>query len=339
MTLEGLTMRILTTCRAACFGGLVVLVGLTPAAQARQTSLDSQIFKAFERIDDRTTNHEQNVVAAQAALAKISAKIEQLRQKLAEMSTDSSDPDLRKSRRNLHGQMINLSAEYLNQSFKLVDSAAAVISANLSDLAKLATQVRNSTDPTGGAIKLQNRIKANIAAGRSMRMALVQIQNWAGQDPTMIGRFQSLRRIAMILDRKISVDKARLKSRHMDSSGAIRNKRLEVLDQSVDQLGNMYAEISAEKDALRDLRDELRMVIQLSRLELTQEVASRAIPRVDGINGPTTGVNSLKDMAVIITDLNESLVTEINTAQPVVVGTGPVQSKPAGLEISGFSNF
>lgn len=34
MTLEGLTMRILTTCRAACFGGLVVLVGLTPGGSS-----------------------------------------------------------------------------------------------------------------------------------------------------------------------------------------------------------------------------------------------------------------------------------------------------------------
>ena len=154
----------------------------------------------------------------------------------------------------------------------------------------------------------------------------------------MVSRFQSLRRIALALDRRISVDKTRLKSRHVDSTGTIRNKRLEALDHSVDQLGDMYAEVTAEKDALRDLRDELRMVIQLSRLEMTQEIANRAIPRIDGIKAPTTGVNSLKDMAVVITDLNNSMVIEASLPEPAHPETSPVE-RPTGLEIGGFSNF
>ena len=153
----------------------------------------------------------------------------------------------------------------------------------------------------------------------------------------MVGRFQSLRRITMALDRRVSVDKTRLKSRHVGSTGAIRNKRLEALDRSVDQLGDMYAEVTAEKDALRDLRDELRMVIQLSRLEMTQEIANRAIPRIDGIKA-TTGVNSLVDMAVVITDLNNSMVVEAISPESALPQTSPVGS-PVALEIGGFSNF
>ena len=331
-------MRSILTIRLILLGTMALFVSSASAAQAKQTSLDSQIFQVFERIDDRTNVHEQDIAVARARLEKIATDIEKLRGKLAALSTDSPDRDLGKVRRKLQGQLISLSAEYLSQSFRLVDSAAAVISANLSDLAKLAQDVRKSADPSGGALKLQNRIQQNVAAGQSMRSALIQLRAWSQQDPSMAGRFQSLRRITMALDRRISVDKVRLKSRHVGSTGAIRNKRLEALDHSVDQLGDMYAEVTAEKDALRDLRDELRMVIQLSRLEMTQEIANRAIPRIDGIKAPTTGVNSLKDMAVVITDLNNSMVVEAISPEPALPQTSPVGS-PVALEIGGFSNF
>ena len=331
-------MKSMSSIRLILFCLLALFVSNASAAQAKQTSLDSQIFQVFERIDGRTNVHEQDVAVARARLEKVATEISNLRGKLSELSTDPSDREQGKLRRKLHGQMISLSAEYLSQSFKLVDSSAAVISANLSDLAKLSEDVRKSTDPSGGGLKLQNRIQQNVAAGRSMRGALIQLRTWARQDPSMAGRFQSLRRITMALDRRISVDKARLNSRHVDSTGVIRNKRLDALDQSVNQLGDMYAEVTAEKDALRDLRDELRMVIQLSRLNLTQEIANRAIPQIDGIRSPTTGVNSLKDMAVVITDLNNSMIAEPYTPEPAVSETSPL-NKSTGLEIGGFSNF
>lgn len=326
------------TVKLILFSGLVLFVSAASAAQAKQTSLDSQIFQVFERIDGRTSVHEQDVNVVRARLSKVAIDIEKLRGQLAGLSTDSADKDQGKIRRKLHGQMVSLSAEYLSQSFKLVDSAAAVISANLSDLAKLAKDVRNSTDPSGGGLKLQNRIQKNVAAGRSMRGALIQLRTWAQQDPSMAGRFQSLRRITLALDRRISVDKTRLKSRHVDSTGTIRNKRLEAIDQSVNQLGDMYAEVTAEKDALRDLRDELRTVIQLSRLQLTQDIANRAIPRIDGIKAPTTGVSSLKDMAVVITDLNNSMIIEASSPVPAQANASPVE-RAVGLQIDGFSNF
>ena len=39
-----------------------------------------------------------------------------------------------------------------------------------------------------------------------------------------------------------------------------------------DRLGDMYAEVQSEKDALVELRDEVAMSIQLGRLEMTREV-------------------------------------------------------------------
>jgi len=307
-------------------------------AEAKQTSLDSRIIKAFETIDERTNMHEQDVVAMRGRLDNLAVTLEEQRKKLAELP--SGDPSERKARRILHGKIINLSAEYLNQSYKLVDSAAAVISSNLSDLATLAAEVRKSPDSTHGARNLQNRVEKSIAAGRSMRKALLKLRTWAESNPDMAARFQSLQRITRALDRRVSIDRARLKSRHTDATGAIRNRRQDALDRTVDRLGDMYAEVESEKEALKDLRDELSIAIQLGRLEMTQEVADRAIPRVDGIHAPTTGVASLMDMASIIGELNSSMVVEAELptagARPAAAsGSGPTR----GLEISAFKNF
>jgi hypothetical protein len=317
---------------------LILTTSWAQPSMAKQTSLDSRIFQAFERIDDRTNAHEQDVGAIRNRLNKLSVEMNALRQKLAALPQDENDRKNLARRRSLHGQLINQSAEYLNQSFRLVDSAAVVISANLSDLAKLAADVRKTTDAKGDAIKLRARIETNVAAGKSMRRALVQLRRWTQQDPVLAAKFKSLRRISTALDRRIGVDKARLSGRHVDGNGDIRNRRLESLDQSVDHLGDMYTEILSEKDALRDLRDELAIAIQLGRLEMTQEIAARAIPKVDAIQSPAVGVQSLEDMANVITALNTSLSfsQEVPVVQPAAM---IMNSDPTGLEVGGFSNF
>jgi prefoldin subunit 5 len=323
-------------------GLAVVIVALTfswpLSAIAKQTSLDSRIFQAFERIDDRTNAHDNDVVAIKKNLENLSKEMVVLRKRLAALPKEKNDRESLAIRRSMHGQLINQSAEYLSQSFKLVDSAAAVISANLSDLAKLATEVRKTTDAKGDAEKLRTRIETNVAAGKSMRRALVQLRRWTQQDPALAAKFKSLRRISTVLDRRIGVDKARLNGRQVDGNGAIRNRRLDSLDQSVDRLGDMYTEVIAEKDALKDLRDELAIAIQLGRLEMTQEIASRAIPKVDSIQSSSVGVQSLEDMANVITTLNASLSIsqEIPAAQSV---SATASAEPMGLEVGLFSNF
>jgi hypothetical protein len=321
----------------------VMMVVAAPGwAEAKQTSLDSRIIEAFENIDGRTNSHEQNVIAMRTRLDNLAQRLKELRTKLANMPSDTRDRNARKRRRTLHGKIINASAEYLNQSYKLVDSAAAVISANLSDLAKLADAVRRSPASRNGALRLQKRVKDNIANGKSMRSALLHLRNWAKTNPDMVGRFQSLKRLTQALDRRVSIDKARLKSRHVDATGAVRSKRQEALDRSVDRLGDMYAEVKAEKESLKDLRDELSIAIQMGRMEMTQEVAERAIPRVDSIKGPTSGVDSLEDMAMVIGELNSSMVAQASVPSTVSeAGTELVSdaNQPANLKIGGFSNF
>ncbi len=69
-------MKSISTIRLVLFCTLALFVGNASAAQAKQTSLDSQIFKVFERIDGRTNVHEQDVAQARARLDKVAIYIE-----------------------------------------------------------------------------------------------------------------------------------------------------------------------------------------------------------------------------------------------------------------------
>ncbi|HEB79185.1 MAG TPA: hypothetical protein ENI79_01745, partial [Rhodospirillales bacterium] len=205
------------------FGGLI---GGSFTAEAKQTSLN-RILKTFEKIDGRTNANEQNAVPLRAGMERLTREMAKARGQLANLPADS-EPDMLKKRRVLQARMTEIAAEYLNQAYRLVDSAAGVISENLADITKLAEEIRKSDDPEGGANKLRKRIQENIAAGRSMRGALVRMRDWARQDPRLVRRFQSLRRIAMILDRGIGVDRARLTGRQTNgTNGSIRTRRQE----------------------------------------------------------------------------------------------------------------
>ncbi len=81
------------------------------AAEAKQTSLDSRIFQAFEKIDGRTNAHEKSVVEMRARLDQLSAEMSKLHEQLAERPMEDDAGEQQKRRRLLTGQMINLSAE------------------------------------------------------------------------------------------------------------------------------------------------------------------------------------------------------------------------------------
>jgi len=316
---------------------LIVLVGaIGTAAEAKQTSLDRRILKAFESIDGRTNAHEQDAANIRSRLSQISIEINELRGNLVQVMEQERSESSDRQRRILHGQIVNLSAEYLNHAYKLVDSAAGVISENLADLATLASAVRDAEGRSGSVQKLRERIEQNVAAGRSLRNALVEMRDWARSDPTLANRFKSLRGIAVALDRRIGVDKARIAGYQQDSTGVIRNKRLDTLDHAIDRLGDMYVQVMAEKDALVDLRDEVAMSIQLGRLELTQQVAERAVPNLSPNATTSSDARSLNSVAKAIATLNSSTIGNAEIASGELVRA---QTDPGPLTIDGFSNF
>ena len=319
--------------------GILIATILDPqSADAKQTSLDARIFEAFERVDERTTVHKRDASAMRARLDQITVEMAALRNELSVLEGAAGDENLRSQRRLVRGKMIKLSAEYLSQSFQLLDSASDLISANLSDLAELAAEVRKSGRESGGVLKLQNRIQQNVSAGQSMRAALVELKNWTRQDPNLVGQFKSLRRIMGSLDRRISVDKARVQGRDTDPTGAVTDRRLDALDQTLDRLGDMYTQVTTEKQALLDMKEELSIAIQLGRLEMTQEVANHAIPNFEVGTGSDVSAGSLSNIASTISDLNVSLVEEADlpNIQPSTVAGDPVD---VDLAIDGFNNF
>ena len=313
------------------FGGLV---GGSFAAEAKQTSLN-RILEAFEKIDVRSQDLEQDAVPMRARMERLAKEMAKAREQLASLAA-SGGTDAPRKRQALQARMTEIAAEYINQAFKLVGSTAGVISKNLADIAELAEEVRKSDVSEGGANKLHRRIQENIAAGRSMRGALVRLRDWARQDPNLRRRFQSLRRTTMTMDRRISINRARLAKRQIDGTdGAIRTRRQEALDQAVDRLADMYTEVMAEKEVLMDLRDDVAVAIQLGSLNATQTAAERAIP--GSPKAPSTGLDSLKGMTDALGELNDSIFNEaLPTVQPAAM---PGQPPPAELELDGFTNF
>ncbi len=315
----------------------LVALGFAPAsAGAKQTSLDHRIFQTFKNVDGRTSAHEQNVTEIKTKLDKITAEIETLNEQLASLPIELADDGSEQERRELHGRLIHLSARYLNQAYKLVDSAAGVIAANLSDLATLAEEVRRTGDPAGGSEKLKVRIERNVAAGRSMRTVLLELRDWAQNDATLVNRFESLRRITGSLDRRITIDKARLAGRLHEASGEARNQRLSAIDRTVDRLGDMYAEVMAEKESLKDLRDEVRVAIQLGRLEMTREVAERAIPNLGLPRQPDADFGTLETVANGVARLNGDLLRATLDAPR---SQAVAERSQGRLSVGRFTNF
>ena len=126
-----------------------------PAAEAKQTSLIAG-YETYKKIDGRTSMHETDANAIREKLGEISQSIEDLHKRLVEVD-DPNENVAAKQRRMIRGELTELSAQYLNTAFKLVDKAAHLISANFSDLAALADEVRKSGDPRGSVEQLKTR--------------------------------------------------------------------------------------------------------------------------------------------------------------------------------------
>ena len=82
----------------------------------------------------------------------------------------------------------------------------------------------------------------------------------------------------------------------------------------------------------------MKTVIQLSRLQLTQDIANRAIPRVDGVKTPATSVKSLKDITEVIANINNTMIVEASVPNPAAPGSSSVDGSVT-FKIDGFSNF
>ena len=303
-------------------------------AKAKQTSLDRRIFEAFEKIDDRTSAHEETVSERRARLDVLTRDLAEIQKEMDGLG-DDADKQVMAKRRLVQSRMINSSAEYISVAYNLVDSAAGVISANLTDLADLAEELREAEPGKGRVAEIRQRIDHGVRVGKSVRVALGELRRWAHQDPTLAARFNSLKRIAASLDRRISVDKARVQGQGEAANGRVHDKRIESIDRSIDRLSDMYTEVAAEKEAIIDLRDEVAMAIQLGRLEMTRQIAETAIPSLSAKNSPAQDLTTLREVADGIAKLNNSIIVDTDVAEAV-----PGQkTKVTRLSVGDFTNF
>jgi hypothetical protein len=303
-------------------------------AKAKQTSLDRRIFEAFEKIDDRTSAHEETVSERRERLDVLTRDLAEIQKEMDGLG-DDTDKQVMAKRRLVQSRMINTSAEYISVAYNLVDSAAGVISANLTDLADLAEELREAEPGKGRVAEIRQRIDHGVRVGKSVRVALGELRRWAHQDPTLAARFNSLKRIAASLDRRISVDKARVQGQGEAANGRVHDKRIESIDRSIDRLSDMYTEVAAEKEAIIDLRDEVAMAIQLGRLEMTRQIAETAIPSLSAKNSPAQDLTTLREVADGIAKLNNSIIVDTEVAEAV-----PGQkTKVTRLSVGDFTNF
>jgi hypothetical protein len=98
----------------------------------------------------------------------------------------------------------------------------------------------------------------------------------------------------------------------------------------------MYARLAAEKETLKDLRDEVNISIQLGRLDITQEVAERALPNLMLPNEPGSGTQPIQTITDVIENLNVALARRTDIP---AVSQAKGKNGLNDLEIADFSNF
>ncbi|MFP6731406.1 MAG: hypothetical protein VCD50_14770 [Alphaproteobacteria bacterium] len=82
--------------------------------------------------------------------------------------------------------------------------------------------------------------------------------------------------------------------------------------------------------AVRGLRDDVSVAIQLGRLQMTQQIIESAIPNLGSPKAPLTGLDLLAGMAMVMGELNDSIFAE--TGMPDVGRTTMSGYRPPAPE-------
>ena len=145
--------------------------------------------------------------------------------------------------------------------------------------------------------------------GRSMKGALTELRNWAQQNPRMLTKAGSLKRLLKTLDRKVSLNKARLAVQGRNALAGYGNRTADTLGAALDRLSDQYAEVMAEKAALGTVKEEIVIAIQIGRLRVTERIARKtsglggtSLPPLLSITRFTEKIGQLNDRLIRATD-------------------------------------
>ena len=149
-------------------------------------------------------------------------------------------------------------------------------------------------------------------------------------------KFKSLSRLMSILDRKISRDKVRLAARRKNDFAGRGDRTVATLNMAIDRLADKHVEIMAEKQALRNAREELDLNIRLGRLRITEEIVQKTLTSGESGGPSFSGLPPIGDFTESIARINDRIIREMNETPFDDGARTPVSD---GLSTSEFKNF
>jgi hypothetical protein len=317
------------------FAVVLAAVSMPVLAHAKQVSTDSRLLTIYKEVDNRNREHMKVVAEALKGLEALKGIAKTLEDEIGALPASLSPSDASREQ-ILTARLTNINAQLYNKLGRLLDARAAVIEANLTDLARVVKEMQKSGGSIGRVGELERRIEKNISAGRAMRFASQELRDWSRQNPSMRPKFKSLSRLMSVMDRKISRDKVRLAVRRKNNFAGRGDRTITTLNMAIDRLADKHVEIMAEKQALRDVREELDLNIRLGRLRITEEIARKTIPG-GGSDGPFfSGLPSIGKFTESIARVNDRIIREMNKSE---LNGDAGKSVSGGLSIGEFKNF
>lgn len=296
--------------RAACrfLSSAVAAAALLLAAAgaaAQQRTLDPELQKEiFSNIDARLQSLEQTRATAVPTLERLASSIADHKARLGDLGP--RDP----LRIALTAEITHLTAKFVQEGRRLLNAAIKAVGGNLHDLDRLSRGLRAAAE-SASSETLRHTIERNVATGRAMQRALIELARWSGDDPELKRNFDGLQRVLRTLDSRITTDR-RIADAAGDASAPGRHVRyVDYLDNAIDELADIHMRLEAERQRLDDLRDEVLVATQFGELEMTRVIAERALPGLGSNSAVTAELPNLTAVLDTVTDLNaHSLMPE-----------------------------
>ena len=315
---------------------VLLAVSLPASVHAKQVSTDSRLLMIYKEVDDRNREHATVVAEALRGLETLKEQAKKLEDEVKALPDSLSASEHTRREHVLTARLTNVNAQLYNKLGRLLDTRAAVIEANLTDLAQVVREMQKSGGSIGRAEELEKRIEKNVSTGQAMRFAATELRSWSQQDSSMRSKFKSLSRLMSTLDRKVSRDKMRLAARRKNALAGRGDRTVATLNVAIDRLADRHVEIMVEKQALRDVREELDLSIRLGRFRVTEEIASKTLPGGGSEDSSISGLPSIGKFTESIARINDRIILETN--EPLSDG-GNGTPVPGGLSIGELENF
>ncbi|MBI78971.1 MAG: hypothetical protein CMQ51_00930 [Gammaproteobacteria bacterium] len=306
-------------------------------AAATQSSINKDMFDTYEKINERTIDHEEKVEALDAQKKVIHSKIIDLKKQLDKLSQDKNKKN-KEQIRLIRAEMNAQSAQYLALEFKLVTSAKNTISSNLMDINRVRERLANSPASKAQFRQLKKKMEKNIQLGRSMKKNLIVLDQWAQSDPILRAKIRSLDRIMENLDTRIEIQKRKFPMDNKGNRTNIDSRRLEALNLANDRLVEELSSIETRIDWLKLYKDKLEINLDLFRVQRTLDITNQALPRLR--IGETGGGSPSGKVLNIIDDLNNGMMKDTDTIieNPSTVPK-PDAGRPIKIDFKKFKNF